>query len=80
MQAPAQSSAASSASAISESADYEMPGGVSGTMIMPMQSQGGSPTMSGGGGGGMMPVGISKKEVLNSLYQAQLVGFLYKQG
>ena len=80
VQAPAQSSAASSASAISESADYEMPGGVSGTMIMPMQSQGGSPTMSGGGGGGMMPVGISKKEVLNSLYQAQLVGFLYKQG
>jgi hypothetical protein len=76
----AQSSAASSASAISESADYEIPGGVSGTMIMPMQSQGGSPTMSGGGGGGMMPVGISKKEVLNSLYQAQLVGFLYKQG
>jgi hypothetical protein len=80
IQAPAQSPAASSASAISESADYEMPGGVSGTMIMPMQSQGGSPTMSGGGGGGMMPVGISKKEVLNSLYQAQLVGFLYKQG
>jgi len=80
VQAPAQSSASSSASAISESADYEMPGGVSGTMIMPMQSQGGSPTMSGGGGGGMMPVGISKKEVLNSLYQAQLVGFLYKQG
>ncbi len=80
VQAPAQSPAASSASAISESADYEMPGGVSGTMIMPMQSQGGSPTISGGGGGGMMPVGISKKEVLNSLYQAQLVGFLYKQG
>ena len=81
IQAPAQSPAASSVSAISESADYEMPGGMSGTMIMPMQSRGGSPTISGGGGGGgMMPVGISKKEVLNSLYQAQLVGFLYKQG
>jgi len=28
----------------------------------------------------MMPIGISKKDLLNSYYQAQLVGFLYKQG
>ena len=80
VKAPAKSTAASLVTGISESADYEMPGGMSGAILMPIQSQGGSPTMSSGGGGGMIPVGISKKEVLNSLYQAQLVGFLYKQG
>jgi hypothetical protein len=80
VQGPAKSPAASLVTGISESADYEMPGGMSGAILMPIQSQGGSPTMSSGGGGGMIPVGISKKEVLNSLYQAQLVGFLYKQG
>jgi len=83
IQTSVQGPSASSVSAISESADYEMPRGTSGTMVMPIPSSGGSPTMSGGGGGGgggVVPVGVSKKELLNSLYQAQLVGFLYKQG
>ncbi len=75
----AQSSAASSVSAISESADYEMPGGNSGAVIMPLQNSSGSPNMSGKSGG-IMPIGTFKKDLLNSYYQAQLVGFLYKQG
>jgi len=45
---------------------------------------GGGSQPSGGsyGSGGVVPLpfGISKKELLNSYYQAQLNGFLYKQG
>ena len=80
IQAPAQSPAASSASAISESADYEMPGGMSGIMMMPTGNSGGSPMISGGGKGKVIPIGLSKKDIVNSYYQAQLIGFLYKQG
>ena len=80
VQAPAQSLAASSASAISESADYEMPGGMSGIMMMPTGNSGGSPMISGGGKGKVIPIGLSKKDIVNSYYQAQLIGFLYKQG
>jgi hypothetical protein len=32
------------------------------------------------GGGGLLPIGMNKKDALNSYYQAQLIGFLYKQG
>lgn len=76
---PVQGQSSNSVSGISESADYEMPGGNSGAVIMPMQNSSGSPNMSGKSGG-IMPIGTSKKDLLNSYYQAQLVGFLYKQG
>ena len=45
---------------------------------------GGGAQPSGGsyGTGGItpLPYGLSKKQALNSYYQAQLIGFLYKQG
>ena len=41
---------------------------------------GGGGQMVAGGGGGVLPVGMLQKDVLNSYYRAQLMGFLYKQG
>jgi len=71
--------ASSSVSGISERAEYEIPAGSSQVFLMPQQS-GGNIIVSGGGE--MMPpiIGPKKIDILNSLYQAQLIGFLYKQG
>lgn len=71
--------ASSSVSGISERAEYEMPAGSGQLFLMPQQS-GGNIIVSGGGE--MMPpiMGPKKIDILNSLYQAQLIGFLYKQG
>ena len=80
VQAQIQGPSINSVSAISESADYEMPGGMSGIMMMPTGNSGGSPMISGGGKGKVIPIGLSKKDIVNSYYQAQLIGFLYKQG
>ena len=39
-----------------------------------------TPQVSGGGGAPMGGIGPSTKEVVNSYYKSQLLGFLYKQG
>ena len=70
--------AAELAQALRQQASYDQRGG---TIVVPAPViGGGGGQMIGGGGGGIMPIGISKKELLNSYYQAQLIGFLYKQG
>lgn len=63
---------------ITQQADYEIPSQASLVVPLPI----GSNNASGGssGRGGVVPVGISRKEALNSYYQSQLIGFLYKQG
>jgi muramidase (phage lysozyme) len=64
---------------LTQQASYE---GQQQIVPIPIPMGGGStpPIIGGGGGGGIIPVGLSKREALNSYYQAQLIGFLYKQG
>jgi SepF-like predicted cell division protein (DUF552 family) len=81
--APTQPAPAVSASVpqIMQQAEYEVPGGTPSSTIVPIPIGGGSsPMMMGGGGTRLLPVGVSKQALLNSYYQAQLTGFLYKQG
>jgi len=81
--APTQPAPAVSASVpqIMQQADYEIPGGTPSSTIIPIPMGGGSsPMMMSGGGTRLLPVGVSKQALLNSYYQAQLTGFLYKQG
>jgi len=60
-------------------ASYEMSGGQSSNVVpVPVPTQ--SPMMGGGGGSGPVIVGGSTKDVVNSYYKSQLMGFLYKQG
>lgn len=47
---------------------------------IPVGDQSSPMIVGGGGGGGILPIGLSKKDALNSYYRAQLMGFLYKQG
>jgi muramidase (phage lysozyme) len=63
---------------IMQQASYE---GQQQVVPIPIPMGGGAipPMVSGGGGGGVIPVGLSKREALNSYYQSQLIGFLYKQ-
>jgi len=69
--------ATQTAQALRQRASYDQRGG---TIVVP------APVISGGGGqmvaggGGVLPVGMLQKDVLNSYYRAQLMGFLYKQG
>ena len=80
--APTQAPPAVSASVpqIMQQAEYEVPGGSQST-ILPIPMGGGSaPMLMGSGGTRLLPVGVSKQALLNSYYQAQLTGFLYKQG
>jgi hypothetical protein len=66
---------------IMQQADYEIPGGTPSSTILPIPIGGSSsPMMMGGGGTRVVPIGMSKQELLNSYYQTQLIGFLYKQG
>jgi hypothetical protein len=71
--------AAELAQALRQQASYDQRGG---TMVVPAPviGGGGGQSMPGGGGGGVLPVGMLQKDVLNSYYRAQLMGFLYKQG
>lgn len=80
--APTQAPPAVSASVpqIMQQAEYEIPGGTPSSTIVPIPIGGGSAPMMGGGGTRVVPVGLSKQALLNSYYQAQLTGFLYKQG
>ena len=75
-------SQASSTSSISQGTSYTPGPGSSGTgtVIAPMPAQ--APASGGGGGGGSPIGGISPttKDVVNSYYKSQLLGFLYKQG
>jgi murein DD-endopeptidase MepM/ murein hydrolase activator NlpD len=59
-------------------ASYEMSGGQSNVVPVPVPAQ--SPMISGGGGSGPVVMGGSTKDVVNSYYKSQLMGFLYKQG
>ena len=80
--APTQAPPAVSASVpqIMQQADYEVPGGAKSTIVPIPMGGGSAPMMMGGGGTRLLPIGVSKQALLNSYYQAQLTGFLYKQG
>ena len=78
MQAPPAVSA--SVPQIMQQAEYEIPGGTSSSTILPIPIGGGSAPMMSGGGTTVIPIGMSKQALLNSYYQSQLIGFLYKQG
>jgi len=79
---PSTQSQASSTSSISQRTLYTPGPGSSGTgtVIAPMPAQ--APAGGGGGGGGAPVGGIgpTTKDVVNSYYMSQLLGFLYKQG
>lgn len=78
--APGSRSATASelAQALRQQASYDQRGG---TIVVPAPViGGGGGQMVSGGGGGVLPVGMLQKDVLNSYYRAQLMGFLYKQG
>ena len=65
---------------IYDQAEYEVSGGSQKNLIIPIPvNTQTSPTMMGGTSS-LIPIGLSKTEVLNSYYRAQLMGFLYKQG
>jgi len=71
--------ATQTAQALRQQASYDQRGG---TVVVPAPviGGGGGQMVAGGGGGGVLPVGMLQKDVLNSYYRAQLMGFLYKQG
>ena len=70
--------ATQTAQALRQQASYDQRGG---TIVVPAPVMGGGGgQMVSGGGGGVLPVGMLQKDVLNSYYRAQLMGFLYKQG
>jgi murein DD-endopeptidase MepM/ murein hydrolase activator NlpD len=74
-----QQAASQSRSGIDRRASYESGYSQGGGVVpVPISSQ----TTPGGGGGRGVPMmgGPSTKEVLNSYYKSQLMGFLYKQG
>lgn len=72
---------AASVPQIMQQADYEVPYQESQSSILPIPIGGQStPTANNSGGSSVIPIGLSKKQALNSYYQAQLIGFLYKQG
>lgn len=67
------------AQALRQQASYEQRGGniVIPTPIVSAPAPLPSPMA---GASGLLPIGMNKKDALNSYYQAQLIGFLYKQG
>ena len=74
---PSSSTASQSAAQVNRPASYEDDAGQ--TIILP-QIQPPPPVMSPQQQGAVINVGGSTKDVLNSYYKAQLLGFLYKQG
>lgn len=80
-QVPSRSKNQNMITSISDQAEYEVPGGVQKSSIIPLPiNTQTSPAMMGGSSSSLIPIGPSKTEVLNSYYRAQLMGFLYKQG
>lgn len=75
---PSTSAASRSASVVNKSASYE--DGAGQTIVVPLPPQAQQPVMSPQQQGAIIKVGGSTKDVLNSYYKAQLLGFLYKQG
>jgi hypothetical protein len=76
---PSSSTASQNASQVSRSASYE--DGAEQTIVIPSPSQQQQqPMMAPQQSGSVIKVGGSTKDVLNSYYKAQLLGFLYKQG
>ena len=65
---------------ISDQAEYEVPGGSQKSSIIPLPINTQTSTPMMGGSSSLVPIGLSKADVLNSYYRAQLMGFLYKQG
>jgi murein DD-endopeptidase MepM/ murein hydrolase activator NlpD len=59
-------------------APYESGHGQTNVVSVPYPVQ--PPMIQGGGGGGVVVVGGSTKDIVNSYYKSQLMGFLYKQG
>lgn len=74
---PSSSTATQSAAQVNRPASYEDDAGQ--TIIVP-QIQPPPPVMSPQQQGAVINVGGSTKDLLNSYYKAQLLGFLYKQG
>ena len=68
--------ASSRARSISESASYEQGG--ENTIFVPSQQQ--QQTVVAGGGSSPVLMAASTRDVVNSYYKQQLLGFLYKQG
>lgn len=69
--------ASAQAQSIATQASYDQQGG---TVVVPISTPSSQGPMIGSGGLMPLPIGMSKKELLNSYYQTQLTGFLYKQG
>ena len=67
-----------SSQGLSQQASYEQQS----SPVIVMGGGGAQPSGGSYGTGGItpLPYGLSKKQALNSYYQAQLIGFLYKQG
>lgn len=65
---------------IMQQAEYEVSGQAPSTTIIPIPIGGTNQSKSMPGGTTILPVGMDKKQALNSYYQSQLIGFLYKQG
>ena len=67
-----------SSEGLSQQASYEQQS----APVIIMGGGGAQPSGGSYGTGGVtpLPYGLSKKQALNSYYQAQLIGFLYKQG
>jgi len=72
--------ATQTAQSIRQQASYDQRGG---TVVVPapvVGGGGGQAMPSASSGGGVISIGMLQKDVLNSYYRAQLLGFLYKQG
>jgi murein DD-endopeptidase MepM/ murein hydrolase activator NlpD len=69
--------ASTQAQSIATQASYDQQGG---TVVVPISTPSSQGSMIGSGGFMPLPIGMSKKALLNSYYQTQLTGFLYKQG
>ena len=66
-------------SGIEKRTSYTPGPGQSGVIPVPVPGQS-TPQISGGGGAAIGGIGPSTKDVVNSYYKSQLLGFLYKQG
>ena len=66
-------------SGIEKRTSYTPGPGQSGVIPVPVPGQS-TPQVSGGGGAPIGGIGPSTKDVVNSYYKSQLLGFLYKQG
>jgi len=63
---------------INQQTEYEKP--YESSTVVPLPAGDSTPNVVAGNQGMIIPIGMSKIDVLNSYHQAQLTGFLYKQG